>query len=410
MNRVPHLLAEVVAGSETAKSHTSHTTTSSHVSPSVLDPFMWLGPDNEPPVKRRELCVLDALYGSKKTRLGPAPTDEEREVMLGRLSAWMGSDLPLDVTLFWGAVKGLGVFPGRQDHVDLWDVLGMRRIADVNLRVKQVYTPGLHINVILQDVVEGPLSGRSYDDTQHRLKYYAHGLRGLSDVLDLGDNLTLTTETARLNFQGLHHTDMTTRGQLYAQYLQAYWLASELRDDAERFRLAEYRDLQDFGWSGTIPQEMRGHYLRRVENEFPERYNDMEFKIQKVCLYLGLALAGQKLGVRQGTFENKDGQRIPAINASFVPFPPGVASGKRLGRVEWKVKDSGTSNKVTPPWTGFGVLQDIAATTTGDVERHPSFIPVNEFRWAKKVTPVTMALTNQRSGKRQEFRSDLVTL
>jgi hypothetical protein len=311
------------------------------------------------PDQRRELCIqerskelTDILYGSKKIRLGRAPTEEEREFMIDRVSQWVESGHPLEIISLWGATKGYGIF-GDRLGVDLSDILGIRRFMKLDTDVRSIYSPGTDITIIREDLGEVALSGNQ-PELGNKILRYTTELDRLTKVLGVSDHIKFLDESALLKGKGLSPEEFLLKGQENARKFFSYWVASSNVSEDERDKLPEYKELTRIDWRGTIPDVMREHYLDRVGTEHPTA--SIEEKVEFVCTYLGTALARYHTRLFGGTFKTPGGVVIPPIKASFVPYPPGTPESLKKGRVEYKLKESKTSNNTVPPWASFGFV------------------------------------------------------
>jgi len=358
------------------------------------------------PVKTQETSVTheiaSILFGSKKTRLGPAPTTEEFEYMANRIGHWVEIGKPIEILTLWGALKGYGLVQTRLD-VDVVDIMGLKRYAGLQDQVSQIYEPGLCVKIVRENVGEIALSGES-PDLLEKITPYKNSLDNLCHALSLAPHVRFVDESELLAKQGVAQKVFLKQGLQNAELLMNYWWSSASEPNSEKWPdLDTYHKLQENGWNGIIPQETRNHYFRRVSTEYPDM-PDVE-KIKQVCVYLGNALARVQCGIFNGSYEGADGQIIPPIRTSFVPYPPGTPSALRKARVDFKVKDSKHSNTSIPPWCGYGFMQE----KIGVITFEPTTIGVNAYRAFDESMyhPVVMNLVGS-NGVAQTFRADVL--
>lgn len=295
--------------------------------------------------------IAEILYGTKKTRIGGAPTTEELTDMMGRIARFVAVGAPVEIITLWGATKGYGLDPNRLG-VDIADLLGLRRYACLNAMVKEVYPPGLLVRIIREDISEWVLTSDTTGlDT--KIKLYVGQLAALCLVMGQGQHITVEGESDILGRLGITPAQFDSLGQRNTDRFLAYWDASASVAEQDRSSLPEHNALVGLGWNGTIPDATRGYYIDRASTE--HQGASRRTLIGKVCRYFGNALARYQVGLYGGRFRDRAGDITP-LKASFVPYPPGTPVLQRKGRLEYKVKDSKNSNNTIPPWCGFGFL------------------------------------------------------
>jgi hypothetical protein len=347
--------------------------------------------------------IARILFGTKKTRLGNAPTPQEMGTMAGRIQKWVEIGSPVEILTLWGAMKGYGQAEDRLD-ADIMDLIGLRRYADMQSQVAQVYEPGLCVKIVREDVGEIALSGSS-DSLSARISPYQTSLDHLCEVCGFADHIRFVDESQVLANRGVSQTKFLQKGKANAEVLFHYWVASLNEPDTTQWEnLPEYAALQALGWKGTIPAETREHYMNRVATEHPTM--PTAEKISQVCTYLGNALARVQVGMFVGAYQDKDGKVIPPIRTSFVPYPPGTPATLRVARVDYKVKDSKTSSNSTPPWCGFGFL---IPTRGASIIYEPKMVGLRDYRELNKsdIVPTTVHVVAP-NGDYQPLRADII--
>lgn len=302
--------------------------------------------------------VAEILLGSKKTRLGPRPCDDHYHYLVKLVERYMTTGQPIEMVTMWGGLKGYGLFD--IDQADLLDLLGLRRFASLNAQVRTIYAPGIRVRIIREDVTELILAN---DKSTVEIGYHMHQYRAhLCNLLRFFalDFIQIDDESVLLFKSNTDLSHFMARVMDNAEALYAYWIASDGVQDPSA--LPEYKALCDKGWRGIIPQCQRDWYIARVGSEYPDM--DYALRVRRVCVYLGNALARGQFKMLHGNTSDEQGT-IQPIKASFVPYPPGTASEMSKGRIEYKLKDSKSSNNTVPPWSGYCVVRDSSVNAVG---------------------------------------------
>lgn len=332
---------------------------------------------------QREKAIADILVGSKRIRIGAAPTGDHRAYLETQISRWTKAGLPIDICCLWGAVKGYGL-----DHTrlgaDFADAMGVRRFVALDKAVREVYSPGLRVRLIRENVGELALSTLPHPSTVHSMSVYKEGLDHLTYILSDNGSVYFEDESERLAALGVEEADFLAQGRENAIAIASYLRASANIPDEVKHTVAEYATLQERDWRGIIPDSIRQWYTTRVTAE-----HEGEDPIKPIAEYFGLALARYKVGMYK--------EPIAPLKASFVPYPDGTEPAMRMGRLEYKVKDSKGNNTV-PPWCGHCFLQ------TGQ-EYEPTIIGVREYK-ALDADPFIVTLS--RAGAGVNLRADLL--
>lgn len=294
--------------------------------------------------------ITKILFGSKKNRFGTAPTLDETTFMFERVDNYVAQNRPIEMQLLWGVLKGYGLDQQRET-ADMLDLLGLKRFACLNEQVKQVYSPGLDVSVILEDITEGIIAG-DYLDVDNLIGPYADSLKSLTSVMGISPGVNIVMESELMERKGIPQEFLEQKAGGIAQLIQQYWHASQNISPEKWESLPEYKILEEAGWKGTIPPEMREHYLCRAQTERPDSEEDV--RIWSICKYFGNSLARYSVGL----FTNEDPEGPQPVRASLAPHATGASKSLRLGRVEYKLMDDKKSNTSVPPWAGYSYMRE----------------------------------------------------
>ena len=298
---------------------------------------------------RIEKCITDVLFGTKKIRFNNYD-DSQRSFMENLVSRYVALGSPIKMIGMWGAIKGYGLNL-RRCGIDIWDAMGLNRYFDVGNSVKNIYTPGIAVTIISEDITETVLG--SQENLPPLIKAYADSLTDFAN--NHGDSVKILKESELLNQLGITTESFLQTASSMKDMLWAYWLASNTVDESQRTDLPEYKALNEVGWRGTIPNVMREHYLNRAATEYPNM--DENARAQLVCTYFGIALSRYKVGMMKTNIDDTMGM-LPPVKVGFGTLGPGVSGDMLKGRLDYKVKTSKNSKTTTPPWVGYGVLED----------------------------------------------------
>lgn len=303
---------------------------------------------------RIEKCITDVLFGTKKIRLNNYD-DTQRSFMEGLVSRYVALGEPINMVGMWGAVKAYG-FNHNRSNMDIWDAMAVSRLENVAADVKKLYSPGLKTTIICEDITES-IIGQCGDALPQLIKNYSEVVGKYA--ASLSGDVVFTTESELLKTIGKTPNEFLQLGENLTAILAEYWKVSSQLPESEWESSKEYKALNEIGWRGLIPPAMREHYINRVGSEYPQ--SDTDFRIKIACRYLGNSLARYRIGMVKSKVEDATGL-LPTIKMGFGTHAPGVVKSMQMGRVDYKVKASKNSKTTTPPWCGWGVLEDRGGT------------------------------------------------
>lgn len=333
--------------------------------------------------------IADALIGSKKVRLGSI-NPEQRMSLVNLIIPFIHHNYPIQMTTLWGSNKLYAADETRRGP-DLADLFAIKRLVGIDESVRQVYPPGISFTVVRQDVGEYFIN--THEPAAKIMaanEEYSLATDELVNVLDDRGAIKFVDESQIMASRGIRKAQLFSQALSNTAALRLYWDASNSLPNDERPKIPEYTALQKLGWSGILPNEAREHYLDRVDNEYGDINHSK--KVDQVCKYLGLALAASQ--VKLYNFGD-----LKPIRTSFVPYPPGTPPA--MGRLEYKVKDSSTSNKTVAPWAGYGFIE------VGDTPT-PRIVPFGRAGMYKEVIPQVVEVESPRMSTR--IRADLAVL
>jgi hypothetical protein len=251
--------------------------------------------------------------------------------------------------MLWAPKKHWVHGPG--SAVDIAELVALRTLFDLHVAVKQVYEPGMHFHIHVEDLEHAFVHGTSVR-LEEDMERYITRLCAAIEVLGLQTVVTITRTTSLAkNDRDLEAWRSRLEQNLSA--LRAYWYDSE-RNGLDGFEQSEtYRALAHLGWRGPIPQEMRNFYLGRIQ-----RGTCRGIEIADASDMVMRNLAGILLHHQEHLLRVADDPR-PLI-VSFMPQPPGTEPHLKLGRVNLRFVSRKTSHSAdnAAPWSVKGCLHE----------------------------------------------------
>lgn len=247
--------------------------------------------------KTEKKNVTEILIGSKKMKFSSYSDDEFASIdaIVGK---HMAAGSPIPMVAMYGAAKGYAM-NDQARTVDGFDVLAIRRMSEVDARVRQVYSPGLRFTMVQEDVTEMLMTTNPHGLAKHMEDY-----RGGLGQLIVGMQAPVILKSERDILPSI--TDFIRRGVENKAKMLHYWGTGEKPE----------------GWRGDLD---RDYFLRKAGHE-PGNAKE------RACQYLGLVMARQK-AIPEG------------VRVGFYQYPKGVP---KMGRVEWKLMDH--QEKTIMPW------------------------------------------------------------
>ena len=336
--------------------------------------------------------VVNTLVGSKKIRLGPCPTKDQFAALVSIVDFYTSRNLPIQMLTLWGAIKGYGLFEERLE-ADVLDLCALRRYACLTKQVESIYPPGLQVTVFSEDSTEMLLSPEMVT-LDMKIGAYSYSLCELVRSLDIRQRVRFVAETDRMKDIGVDLKEYMNASESAAKLVFDYWSALKRTDYQGGASLPEFAALRNMGWKGEIPKCMWDYYFARAQTEKPN--SSEEERAWYISLYFGNSFSRYKYGTVAAPLYN--GQRAPAIKASFAAYPAGVSEAMKLGRIEYKVRDSKNSSTSTPPWAGYGFIEQ------SDSDYRVACVSVREYRSLPPTVYNTISINNT------SIRADLLSV
>ncbi len=369
---------------------------SGRIEDTILGAMHTLFPYGAPPPERHcaaadlPLEIHSALAGTQALRIQKAPSGEALKRNLTRIEAMVEAGQPISMFVLIGSAK----FPDgtvEQNEADLADFAGIQTIMTLDQRVRSVYAPGTSVRAYYEDVVGDWLFGEHcwpaqerYWDTLKQLHtdteaQFGHNpihlVREESIMASLGvslDDFRNRAEAHRLRF----HEYLFESDEIMTEFIQAtpYQTWDEARRqlgeaypgfvqgfaDKALLSLSSFKALQEQGWQGVIPPEMREFYLGRIANNAHNIGEGREAWMTYMARYYGSTLL--KAQLRSAVTPREEDASLGfnpqfALKLSLLGLAPGIPPAYRdayqMRAVLNKPNRGGVDNS-TAPWRAKG--------------------------------------------------------
>jgi aryl-alcohol dehydrogenase-like predicted oxidoreductase len=335
--------------------------------------------------------IADLLIGSRKTRIGRAPSFAQRAILIQRVAAYVERGRPIAAILTWGPRKFRA--EGADNSVDVSELAALNRLAALHGAVADEYAPGMRFSLFLEDF-EGCYIE---DERPEAFSPYLCAFDRLVAVLGL-DGIIRTVHTLDLVSNHECRARVHERLEEDRRAIERYWIDSERHGiDASR-GLASYRAMEELGFRGPIGIETRRFYLQRLDRLLGDARSPVEKRDMTIRL-----LACVLLHRQVGMFDLHDGAE--PIKLSLLPIAGGPAS-LMDGRIDIRTLPTDVTKRCLAPWSSKGYLRwrggrVVPALTTwtealGDVSR---FAP-GELAISRGGTTVVVRADYRRSADR----------
>jgi hypothetical protein len=237
---------------------------------------------------------------------------------------------------------------GADSDVDLAELTALNTLVTVHNSVRVIYRPGLAFTLHLEDLEFEFLEGVEFELKESRDRYIA-GLRKMIQVLGLEDEITAVRISEKATDEEELHRWFSQMDENY-RALEAYWYESETNGIAGHEAYPSFRALRRLGWLGSIPEEMRNHYLRRLTAVREQPQAD---KVRMILRnFAGILLHHQKNLLDTGS-------EVEPIKFSFIPPAPGAPAELTRGRMDLRFVARNICSRVgsAGPWSTKGYFR-----------------------------------------------------
>lgn len=280
-------------------------------------------------------ALTDAIIASGKIRLGPKPTPEALVAIRKIIADSMALGRPINFVLPWGSEKPDGT------SIDIAELSALKTVASLHDRIAQVYPPGAHFNLRIEDASAPHLFYKRAEKAAEEAALYTHDLMKLVDVLDMRRLITPRPESAKVTTSMFAAT-----ADKMVPAMQAH-LRARTFDKSATIAARSLNELAGMGWKGVPDDDAIAFYL----SAYAKLYEDetVEEHVHLLARYFAGAWARGQLGLRG---ESEEWQGL-FLELSFAQPAPGSTFPRRV--TYRTIPSSITSNHMTP-WRAKGYL------------------------------------------------------
>jgi hypothetical protein len=264
-----------------------------------------------------------------------------------RVAKCIRMGIPFYSQILWSPKKHW--VKGAESGIDLAELVALKTLFDIHVAVRSIYAPGLNFTLHLEDIefefMEGndPLLSYSRD-------HYIDGLQSMIRVLGLQDVFAVSRMSCKAKDEG-ELNRWIAQMQDNFKALNAYWYESEKNGIAGYENYESFKVLRRLGWNGPIPQEMRNHYLKRINCR--QAISHRETVSMVLRNFAGILLHYQENLLRTAS-------DVEPIKFSFVPPAPGAPVELMTGRIDLRFVPRKVCSHVNAagPWSTKGYFRE----------------------------------------------------
>jgi hypothetical protein len=284
--------------------------------------------------------ITSKMVGSRNYRLAGCPNPESevaiRDVI--RISIELGKPIP--VLVVCGPKK-----PVIGESIDITELSALRILACVQRQVQEVYPAGLDIRLRIEDSTGYYLEGTS-EIIHNSMEKYITDLSTLVRILGYNNFITPIRETSLGNYVIFRDT-----ANRLLPLFETYLNNSSKMPQSEWINLDSFKLLQEKGWNGIIPPEMREYYHHRYTLLFPS-YSESE-RLDAIAKYFAATLARPKVN---GIGANPEWNN-KFIQINFAPPVTGEPTNRTTTRLYYRTVPLSHTKRHLPFWRAKGFLK-----------------------------------------------------
>lgn len=292
--------------------------------------------------------ILDAIYdilvGSRQIRLAGKPKPESAVAIREVIREAMDKGVPIPILIVSGPKKS-----PLHESIDIAELSMLKIINSVYEQVTKFYRQGLEVRIRLEDTTGMYLENHlPTSDLMETMDQYCNDLQKLVRILGY-TYIRPFRETEIVSPE--HFAKMSEE---IATLLFDYMVASAQISDTNLWsQLESYKKLEELGWKGIIPHEMREYYRNRYLHLFPEW--EEKDRLIVTAKYLASTLVRYKT--------DAIGRVIPGgrywsnyIQINFAPPVPGMPNTLATTRLYYRTMTLNNTKKHAPYWRTKGIL------------------------------------------------------
>lgn len=293
--------------------------------------------------------ITNLLFATKNIRFGPKSSVESQYRIRQIVKQAVVANKPVPVLVPWGSIKA-DFSPG----LDIAELHALITLSELNKRVKQYFSPGLDINIRIEDLSGVSLFQLEEDFVKEDSWKYCDDLETLINMMG---NLNPVRESSMEN-SGEFELRANANTQLILTYLKESKDLIKVNPSG-CIMLQSYKNLKANGWKGIISNEQREHYFHCYRGIYHDQSE--EFMYKRLALYFGGSLARFQLHMTGTNYEWHSNY----IQIVFVPPVMGAPEGYNDNYLYYRTIPMNQCRTHHAPWRakGYFLINDEGCMT-----------------------------------------------
>jgi hypothetical protein len=284
--------------------------------------------------------ITNLILSTKENRYGPMPLPEQLVVIRDVIRKSIELNLPIPMLTGWGGRK-----PYTSSSVDCAEVFAFNQILTLNRLVKQYYLPGIMVNLRVEDAGAYWLYRRE-EENRKAVETYVSDLQKLLRIIQNEQVINIKLESEMMDEDVYFATSL-----IYSELLTSVITKQMAFPGINIHSIAEYKELEERGWKGVIPDEQRNHYIERYKRLSPGLEESQYVKM--LADYFGGSKARYDMN-GTGKPETPVGNHI---QFTFVPPVPGAPVSMFSNAVYWRTVPLSQGRTHIPAWRAKGYFK-----------------------------------------------------
>lgn len=346
--------------------------------------------------------VARRLIGTKQTKLASVDSDSFHHIT-EQVRQFTDRDLPVPLTTAAGAMKDKAETLDAQ-RPDVVELMALSTLHGMQSAVSAVYSPGIKVQLIEEDTGDKYLNNSNETIAGFVDTYSSRFEQLIASIPATRAFILPVRESALLTKSGINSTlDFGREAEPYREAFLDYLVDTDNLVESEWENTPSFERLQEFGWLGVIPQEMREFYYDRAALIYET--DNYQRHVDNLARFFAAVLLRKKSGVTSDASqfgEEYEGVDAQPIRFSYATPTPGMPT--RGGRIFLRAMPRKICSKGIPYWCADGVMVERQATggkhLPGIRGRHDPL-----FEGMERVPGI---MTVQGAGKAQVLDADLL--
>lgn len=293
--------------------------------------------------------VMNLLMATKNVRYGPKPSIEGQYHMRQIIKLYVSMDKPIPVLVPWGSIKA-----DFSSELDISEVTALSTLSSLNKKVKKYYSPGLDINIRIEDWSGVDLFKLERGFSKEASWSYCNDLETL---IHMTGGMNPKRESKMANKDEFYARASANTSSVLAYLIESRDLIKV--DPSKCLALQSYKNLKANGWKGIISDAQREHYLKCYRGLY-EGWNEITM-LKRLALYFGGSLARFQLEMTGANHEWGSNY----IQIVFVAPVKGTPEGYNNNYLYYRTIPMNECRTHHAPWRakGYFLVEDSGAMT-----------------------------------------------